>query len=310
MILSVSRRTDIPCYYFDWFLNRLKDGYVYIRNPINKKHVSLIEFNDSNLDFIVFWSKYPIKMLNKINELKKYDYYIQHTITGYGKEIEHFCNNKDDIIDIFKKLSLKIGKEKMILRYDPIFINKKYDANFHILFFYYLCKNLNGYTNTVVISFLDIYKKIIKSMEKYDIRTLNENEIMYICENISKIVKKNNMRVQTCSEIIDLSNYGIEHGSCIDKKLIEKIIGCDLDIKKDKNQRKECGCVESIDVGCYDTCQNGCIYCYANQNSKLVNKISNLYNVNSPILCDKINENDIIKKREIKSFKNSQLRLF
>ena len=310
MILSVSRRTDIPCYYFDWFLNRLKDGYVYVRNPINKKHVSLIEFNDSNLDFIVFWSKYPIKMLNKINELKKYDYYIQYTITGYGKEIEPFCNNKDDIIDIFKKLSLKIGKEKMILRYDPIFINKKYDANFHILFFDYLCKNLNGYTNTVVISFLDIYKKIIKSIEKYDIRSLNENEIMYICENISKIAKKNNMRVQTCSEIIDLSNYGIEHGSCIDKKLIEKIIGCDLDIKKDKNQRKECGCVESIDVGCYDTCQNGCIYCYANQNSKLVKKISNLYNVNSPILCDKINENDIIKKREIKSFKNSQLKLF
>lgn len=309
MILSVSRRTDIPCYYFDWFLNRLNEGYVYVRNPINKNQVSYIEFDNKVLDFMVFWTKYPINILNKIENIKDYNFYIQYTITGYEREIEPFCHSKDNVIDLFKDLSLKVGKERILLRYDPIFISKKYNLNFHVNFFEYLCKNLRGYTNIVVISFLDLYKKIIKNIEKNGIRTLNKNEIEFICERISKIAKNNNMKVQTCSEKIDLSKFGIEHGSCIDKKLIEKITGFDIDVRKDKNQRKECGCIESIDIGCYDSCQNGCIYCYANQNN-IVSAKKNLYNVNSPILCDCINENDIIKKREVKTFRCRQLKLF
>lgn len=298
MILSVSRRTDIPCFYFDWFINRLNEGYVYVRNPINKRQVSLIDLSKDRIDCIVFWSKNPIMMMKNLDKLKDYNYYIQFTITGYGYDIEPFCEDKEIIIKRFIELSDKIGKDKIVLRYDPILISEKYDLNFHVEFFNYLISSLKYYTNIVVISFIDIYRKIKNQVKMFGIRELNENEIFFICECFSNIAKKNNVKIQTCCEKIDLSMFGIGHGSCINKEIIENIIGYELNVKKDKNQRKECGCIESVDIGCYDSCTNGCMYCYANNRNKISKKID-LYDCLSPILCDYIKSDDNIVQREL-----------
>lgn len=258
MILSVSRRTDIPNYYLEWFLNRIKDGYLYVRNPINVHQVSKIDISPEIVDCIVFWTKNPEPMLNKLEQLKEYKYYFQFTLTGYGKDIEPYLpHKKDKMISVFLKLSEMIGKEKVVWRYDPIIFTVTYSKEYHLNAFYEIASRLNGYCTRVVISFVDLYAKTKKNMK--DIQTIDKNqkELMEFSKKLSEIAKGNGMEIETCAELIDLSSCGIKHSSCIDKKLIEKIIGCPIKVEKDKNQRKECGCVESVEIGAYNTCLNG-----------------------------------------------------
>lgn len=159
MILSVSRRTDIPAFYSDWFFNRLQAGFVDVRNPMNIHQISRIKISPDVVDCIVFWTKNPKKMLDRLDELSGYNYYFQFTINPYDKQIEHYVPQKSEVIATFQALSMKIGPEKVIWRYDPILLTNKIDVNYHIKYFNELAKRLNGYTNRCVISFVDLYKK-------------------------------------------------------------------------------------------------------------------------------------------------------
>lgn len=311
MILSVSRRTDIPNYYSEWFLNRVNEGYLYVRNPMNPHQISNIIISPEVVDCIVFWTKNPEPMFSRLDELDAYKYYFQFTLTGFGNDME--CNvphKKERMIPIFQKLSRKIGKEKVIWRYDPIIFTDKYTPEYHIKAFEQITKELNGYTDKCVISFADIYTKNRKYLNKLGTYSLTENELIEFGKKIALIAGNNNISVATCAEMVDLSLYGIEHNCCIDKELIEHIIGCKIQADKDKNQRKECGCIESVDVGTYNTCMNGCIYCYANYSKESVSKNRKLYDINSPLLCGLITEDDKITDREVKSLKENQYSLF
>ncbi len=168
MILSVSRRTDIPAFYAEWFMNRLKAGFVYVRNPFNIYQVSEVPLTPDNVDAIVFWTKNSKPLHQYLSEIDNmgYKYYFQFTITPYGKEIEENIEKKEKIVETFKNLSEKTGKEKVILRYDPVILNDKYTIDFHIKSFERLCSILSSYTEKVVISFLDDYKKISKNKQK------------------------------------------------------------------------------------------------------------------------------------------------
>ncbi len=302
MILSVSRRTDIPHYYSEWFLNRIKEGYLYVRNPMNYHQVSKIMITPDVVDCIVFWSKNPEPMLEKLARLNGYSYYFQFTLTGYGKDIEPFLPHKEkEMIPIFQKLSDAIGKEKVIWRYDPILITDRYTKEYHIKAFRTIAENLNGYCKKVVISFVDLYDKIKKNMNAVNWKEQTKEEILELAAAMAEIAKDNKMEIETCAEKHDLSSCGIAHGCCIDRVLIEKIIGAPLKINKDKNQRAECGCVESIETGAYDTCLTGCIYCYANHGREIVKANTARYDVNSPILCDRITQEDRISVKAVKS---------
>ena len=311
MILSVSRRTDVPNYYSEWFLNRIKEKYVYVRNPMNIHQVSKIDLSPEVIDCIVFWTKNPKPMLERLDELKAYKYYFQFTLTGYGTDIE--CNvphKKEVIIPIFQELSKKIGKEKVIWRYDPIIFTEKYTPEYHLKAFEQIANALNGYTDKCVISFVDTYAKNKKSIEELKAKELDKKELLDFSKQLSIIASKNNMEIGSCAEIIDLEQCGIKHNCCIDQKLIEFIIGCKINACKDKNQRKECGCIESVEIGTYNTCKNGCKYCYANYSQKSVSNNCNKYNVMSPILCGEITEDDKINVRKVKSIKEEQLSIF
>ncbi|MFA9376556.1 MAG: DUF1848 domain-containing protein [Lachnotalea sp.] len=300
MILSVSRRTDIPNYYSEWFLNRIKEGFLYVRNPFNLHQISKIDITPNIVDCIVFWTKNPKPMMNRLDELNDYKYYFQFTLTGYGKDMEpNLPRKRNQMIPIFQELSGRIGKEKVIWRYDPIIITDKYTIAYHTKAFTEIAEKLNGYTDTVIISFVDSYAKTKKSMEEIKNISIETIDIKEIASKLAKIAKENNMQIETCAEKIDLSAYGIEHSSCIDKKLVEKIIGCNIKVDKDKNQRADCGCVESVEVGSYNTCKNGCKYCYANYSYEKVKASCELYDVTSPILCGKIGEKDSITERKI-----------
>lgn len=159
MILSVSRRTDIPAFYSDWFFNRLHEGFVDVRNPMNIHQISRIKITPDVVDCIVFWTKNPYNMLARLYELKKYNYYFQFTINPYGKDIEANVPVKTEIIDTFRRLSLLIGRNRVIWRFDPILITDEINVIYHIKYFEELAKRLENLTTRCVISFVDLYKK-------------------------------------------------------------------------------------------------------------------------------------------------------
>lgn len=310
MILSASRRTDIPNYYSDWFYNRIREGFLYVRNPMNMHQVSEIKLSPEIVDCIVFWTKNPEPMIDRLDELKDYKYYFQFTLTGYGTDIEKNVPHKKDVmVPIFQRLSEKIGRERVVWRYDPILFTDKYTPEYHLKAFGQIAGALKGYTDKCVISFVDIYAKNKKSMDSLKTHDMEELQLLSFAKQLSDIAMENGMEIGSCAEKIDLEKCGIKHNCCIDKELIERIIGCPINASKDKNQREECGCVESVEIGTYNTCKNGCRYCYANYSQESVANNCSKYDPESPLLCGEIMEGDKRNVRKVKSIKERQLNL-
>ncbi len=311
MILSVSRRTDIPAFYAEWFFRRIREGFLYVRNPMNPRQVSRIALSPEVVDCIVFWSKNPAPMLERLDELREYPFYFQFTLTGYGRDIEPGLPDKrKELIGTFQRLSEKAGKERVVWRYDPILVNDRYTMEYHLKAFEEIVGCLKGYTEKAVISFVDFYAKTLRNTKDLHIKNLSREEMTEIAKGMSQIANSCGLTVETCAEQINLQDVGIRHGSCIDKKQIEKIAGCSLSAEKDKNQREACGCCESIDVGAYNTCGNGCRYCYANYNGEQVQKCIACYDADSPLLCGRMEPEDRVTDRKVKSLRNPQLSIF
>lgn len=311
MIISASRRTDIPSYYSEWFFNRIEEGFVYVRNPMNIHQISKISLSPEVVDGIVFWTKNPLPMMNKLHLLDSYMYYFQFTVNSYAQDIEPNIPSKNDvIIPTFKELSKKLGADRVIWRYDPILLTEKYTIDYHVTYFEEIAKRLSGYTKKCVISFVDMYRNTQGNMKSFGLLSLGTEEMFELAQRLSTIAEKYNITVESCAEKIDLEQFGIAHGHCIDCNLFEKLLGDKLDLNKDKNQREECGCMASIDIGMYNTCKNGCRYCYANYNAKTVNRLSSQHHPDSPLISGVIGPDDIIKERDVKSCKQCQIELF
>lgn len=214
------------------------------------------------------------------------------------------------MIPVFRELSGKIGKKKVIWRYDPVIFTEKYTQEYHLKAFEQIASALKGYTEKCVVSFVDIYAKNKKNMQSLSWHETDTQRLSEFAKKISGIVGENGMSAGSCAERLDLGDCGIEHNCCIDKVLIEDIIGCKLKAGKDKNQRRECGCMESVDIGTYNTCKNGCKYCYANYSKESVARNCSKYDPASPILCGIIDEKDRVTERMVKSLKEQQLSLF
>lgn len=311
MIISASRRTDIPAYYSDWLIHRIKEKYLYVRNPMNLHQIGKINLDPSVVDGIVFWTKNPIPMMGKLEALKDYVYYFQFTLTSYGPEIESGLPSKNkELIPAFCELSKNIGKERVIWRYDPIFLNETYTLDYHKKYFRIMASKLGDYTEKCTISFLDLYRNTMRNIQPYGIRVPSEEEQIEIVTEFSKIAKEYGFYIDTCAEKINLEELGIKHASCIDKERLEKIGGYRLEVKKDANQREICGCVASIDIGTYNTCKNGCAYCYANYSKTTVEKQTQFHDPLSPLLFGNLGEEDSIKERKMESFVQNQMSLF
>lgn len=311
MIISASRRTDIPTWYSEWFCRRIKEGFLYVRNPMNYHQISRIDLSPDIVDCIVFWTKNPIPMLGRLDELKDYMYYFQFTLTGYGKDIEkNLPDKKLELIPAFQTLSGKIGPERVIWRYDPIIISDKYSEDYHIRAFRTIAEKLEGCTEKCVISFVDVYQKNKKNLQTIDMIHKTDDDLTAFAGKLASIAADHGMVTATCAELIDLSAAGIEHNSCIDRHLIERLTGYPIQVEKDANQRPECGCAASIDVGAYNTCPNSCKYCYANYNEESVKTNVRKYDPASPLLCGEVAPEDKITDRKMKSLKQRQISLF
>ena len=311
MILSASRRTDIPAFYGKWFMQRLKEKYVLVRNPFNIHQLSNIPLTTTSIDAIVFWTKNSLPIHKYLKDIDNmgYQYYFQYTITPYKKDMEENLLDKKIIINSFQELSSLIGKEKVILRYDPIVLTSSYTIDYHIKAFEKLCNHLKDYTNKIIFSFLDDYKKISKNMKSHNVYNISQDDMQILAENFSSIAKSHNITLESCAEKIDLEKYNINHSKCIDDELIEKITGYKLKAPKD-SQREHCNCIKCIDIGEYNSCIHNCLYCYANINKESASINHKLHNPNSPLLIGDINhEKDKIvnrNKNDIKSYKQEK----
>ena len=288
MIISASRRTDIPAFYSDWFYKRIQEGFVLIRNPMNLHQVSRISLKREEVDCIVFWTKNPESMLPKLSLIRDYQYYFQFTLNPYDVEFEAGVPRKTLVIDTFKRLSDIIGPRRVIWRYDPIILNTAIDVGYHEKFFEVLAKKVHKYTSKCIISFVDNYKKTEKNFKAHGIKELDDMKKKEIAQKLYYIARTYNLKVETCAEDIDLIEMGIEHAKCIDPVLIESLMGVGINFKKDHNQRKTCGCIASVDIGAYNTCTHGCVYCYANCSKESVERNIVDYDVDSPLLCSKL----------------------
>ena len=294
MIISASRRTDIPSYYFDWFLKGLKRGYFISQNPMNPKQIRKVYTDMDSVDCFVFWTKNPIPALDKLYKLKDYTYYFHYTLNDYPETLESNLPPLKERIEAFKILSEMTSKERVIWRYDPIIITDELSDSEHLRKFENIASQLAGYTDRVIISFLDLYRKNKKALQDFGLKDLNSDDRGRLVNGLKAIADKYQLEIKACCEA-GLEEHGLSPSACIDGQLIEKILKRPINIKKDLNQRGACRCVKSVDIGAYNSCLNGCLYCYANYSKKTIEKNVSKHLISSPLLIGSLKDDLGIK---------------
>lgn len=305
MVLFISGRTDILTYYSNWLIKRIRAGYVDTRNPYNPNLVSRINF--SNVDIVVFCTKNPhpfIKYLDEAQKLLNNVPFIFHvTMTPYNDDIEPIIGKiKKDVIEDIKYLSTRYGKDRIFIRYDPIFKSKRYTIDFHIKAFNKLVTSLNGYVGNIVISFIDLYKNVLLNKRILKLEEINDDDLNKLASEFGKIAKENNINIFTCGEKMKLLEYGFIKGACLSKSYAINLmneLGKSVKFKKQSNRKNSyCECVEMVDIGAYNCCLSKCKYCYANFDEKTVNSNYLLHDEDSSLLIGHLNEDDVIKERK------------
>jgi hypothetical protein len=287
LIISASRATDIPAFYTNWLIKQFQRGYIVKKNPFNNQNIYI---SLKKVRFIIFWSKNPMPIIKKLGFFDdlNINYYFLYTLNFYP-EYELNLPSFENRIETFKLLSTKIGKEKVIWRFDPLIISDKIDEN---QLFDRIKKTgdaIHLHTKKLIVSFLDLhYKKLSLNAKRYNanFKDFSENQKIWIIKKLKELADNWQIEIKTCATKEDFAFLGVERNKCIDDELIASIasedcllmnyLDCNYDIflkkyicknaKKDKGQRKYCQCIETKDIGMYDSCLHECIYCYANKN--------------------------------------------
>ncbi|MBQ3911915.1 MAG: DUF1848 domain-containing protein [Lachnospiraceae bacterium] len=292
MIINTGQRTDIPAFYAEWFANRLREGFVCVRNPYDPDRVSRYRLDPSVVDVIGFCTKNPAPMFPYMELLRDYGQFWYVTLTSYGRDIEPNVPDKHRLIENFKRLSDIVGTECIGWRYDPIFLSERYTPEYHLRAFEQIARALNGYTKTVVISFIDLYPKVRRNFP--EAREVPKDERLHIGKEIIRIASACGMAVRPCAEGDELAQYGADCNGCMKLSDYERAIGKKLTAPKKKGARAECACYLSCDIGAYNTCRHLCRYCYANAETEKVLEQSRLHDPQSPFLIGNYRDTDII----------------
>lgn len=313
MIVNVGGRTDIVNYYSEWLINRINEGVAYSRNPLFPNNVSRISLNPKDVDCLMFCSKNYKPILKYMKEMnEKYRIICHYTITAYDKTIEPCVPSIDESIKTLIELSKIIGKEKVLWRYDPILLTEKYTVEKHLETFEYMAKQITPYVQRGIFSFVEMYKKLNYNMP--EIIAFTEEDKIRILKGIGEISKKYNLYIQTCGTDENYEKYGIHVSGCTTVEILEKANNIRYKNVKSKPMRKGCQCIPSRDIGAYDTCLNGCKYCYANKRPDLAKENIKLHNKNSPLLLGNLKETDKITEAKRDCFiiedKGEQISLY
>jgi len=293
MIISASRRTDIPALYSDWFMNRIRAGWCQVPNPLNYNQLSYISLRPDNVTAIVFWSKNPAPMLRYLDELDERGlrYYFQFTLNDYPKTLEPKIPRLEDRLETFQELSSRLGPLRIMWRYDPIIISNRTPLVFHLDKFSKIATALKGSTRRVMVSLVDYYQKTDRRLSLLERRGFqfergisHSPQALKLLEELAEIARYNGMEIFTCAEEFDFSKVGVPPGRCIDGELISKLWSLKVPTKKDPTQRAACLCVVSKDIGMNDTCLHCCRYCYATRNAPVARRRHSQHDPNSPVI--------------------------
>lgn len=307
MIIQTGMRTDIPAFYSDWFANRLREGFVCVRNPYNPNQVSRYRLDPDVVDVIGFCTKNPAPMFKYMDLLKHYGQYWFVTITPYGRDIEPNVPDKHQLIEDFKRLSEMVGINSIGWRYDPVFISERYTEGYHLHAYEQIAVALDGYTETSVISFIDLYPKVRRNFPEAS--EVSKGQRLTLGKAFVEIASKHGMVVKPCAEGDELSEFGADCGGCMRISDYEKAIGKRLIAPKKKGARAECACYLACDIGAYNTCKHLCRYCYANAETEKVLAQSRLHDPKSPFLIGNYKDDDKIHDVPQKSWIDEQMTL-
>ncbi len=305
MIINTGMRTDIPAFYSEWFINRIKAGYVLVRNPYRPERITRFELDPEVVDCIAFCTKNPAPMLPRMDAIKDFGQYWFVTITPYGREIEPNVPDKEKVMEDFIRLSQIAGVDSVGWRYDPIFIYGRYTLEYHISAFEQMAKKLSGYTKVCVISFIDLYEKVKRNFPQ--VRSVSPYQRAEIGKAFAEIGRRYGITVKACAEGEDLAKYGVDCSGCMTKETFEKAIGYRLHIPKKKSPRAECSCVLGTDIGAYDTCGHLCRYCYANSDRRNVMRNLSAHDPLSPLLVGQLGAGEKVHLAKQQSWIETQL---
>lgn len=292
-------------------MNRIRSGFVDVRNPYYGEQVARYRLTRDVVDCIAFCTKNPRPLLPYIEELKAtgIGLYFFVTITPYEKDVEPNVPEKSEVIESFTELSHSLGKERVCWRYDPIFTDEKYSVSYHIKAFRRMSEQLSGTTDRCIISFIDLYAKTLKNFP--GVKEVSESDQKFLAQSFSRIAFENGIKIESCAEKLDLSAYGVEPGACVSREIIEKAAGIHLIQKTGKqNLRKHCACLPMHDIGAYNSCPHLCKYCYANYDARLVAKNYAIHNPESHFLLGESKPDDKLHDAKQKSLRDEQLFLF
>jgi hypothetical protein len=268
-IISASRRTDIPAFYARWFLNRVRAGFCHWINPFGGQ-VYRVSLRPEDCLAVVFWTRNPKPLLRDLDFLRQegYRFYFHFTINGYPKAVESHNPPVFDAIATFRRLAETISPELTLWRYDPILLSEATPESYHLERFDLLSGQLEGYTRRCYFSFVDFYGKTERNLQRVErehgltFRRPSLEEQRRLAHQLRDIAATRGITLYSCCGD-GLVGEGIEKAHCVDMDIVSRLRP-ELNLHlKPVPTRQDCGCVESADIGAYDTCIFGCAYCYA-----------------------------------------------
>lgn len=305
MIINTGGRTDTVHYYSKWLLKRFEEGYVLSRNPLFPNKVTRYELTPDKVDCVVFCSKNYRPILPDLHKITdRFNTYFHYTITAYGKDIEPGVQTIEKSVETLKRLADIVGKQRIAWRYDPVLLTEKYTIERHLETFDYLARELTPYVDRCIFSFVEMYKKLAVNMP--EIILLTDEDKHRLAKAMGEIVQRHGLYLQTCATEGDFSAYGIHGSGCMTLDIIGRVNGVNFKSLKHKGNRQHCGCVESRDIGAYDSCPSGCKYCYANKSPAKARAMQQYHDPDSPLLLGHLRETDIVTHSSQKSFLASQ----
>lgn len=309
MILNTGSRTDIPAYYSKWFYNRIKEGSVLVRNPYYPEQVTRYRLSPDVVDCLCFCTKNPSPMLDGLDQIRQFHQFWFVTVTPYGKEIEPHVPDKAEVIGDLKILSKRYGIHAVSWRYDPVFITEKYSAGFHLKAFHKMAEELSGYVDNCVVSFIDLYAKTKRNFP--GVREVSYEDRKMLVREFVHIGKEYGITIRMCCEGTEYAQCGADISGCMTQDVIERAIGYTIDVPKELHsvRGKACSCLLGNDIGAYNTCGHGCLYCYANEDQEQVRRNMKAHDPNSSMLVGRPREEDRIRDAVQKSYFDGQMRL-
>ncbi len=293
MILNTGARTDIAQHYSKWLLKRFEEGYVLVRNPMFPHRVTRYELAPDKIDLVMFCSKDYAPLLPRLHEITdRYNTYFHYTITAYGKDIEPGVPSIDKSMETLLELEKIVGPQRIAWRYDPVLLTSDYTIERHLETFEYMTSRLAGHVDRCIFSFVEMYKKLEVNMP--ELRAVSPDDKDALARGMGDISQRYDLWLQTCATQENWERYGIHESGCATLDLLGRANNIEFRKLKHAGMRKNCTCYPSRDIGEYETCPNGCRYCYANKDHRKARKNMELHDPESPLLLGHLGTEDEI----------------